>query len=45
MSIDVAKLPDLIRNRKQQVRLQIGDIERVLPALAHFPLPTIDIVE
>src|SRR3989337_1947280 len=30
MSIDVTKLPELIRDRKRQVRLQIGDVERIL---------------
>jgi len=30
MSIDASKLPDLIRDRKRQVRTQIGDVERIL---------------
>ena len=30
MSIDVSKLPELIRTRKQQIRGSIGDIERIL---------------
>jgi uncharacterized protein DUF1479 len=30
MGIDVSKLPELIRNKKQEVRRTIGDIERVL---------------
>jgi hypothetical protein len=30
MSIDVAKLPELIRNKKRQARLRIGDVERIL---------------
>ena len=30
MSIDVTKLPELIRNKKRQVALQIGDVEKVL---------------
>jgi hypothetical protein len=30
MSIDVSKLPELIRNKKQEVRRMIGDVEKVL---------------
>ena len=30
MSVDVAKLPELIRNKKRQVCAQIGDVEKVL---------------
>ena len=30
MSIDVTKLPELIRSKKRQVGLQIGDVEKVL---------------
>jgi Protein of unknown function (DUF1479) len=30
MSIDVAKLPELIRNKKRQVRLNLSNIDRVL---------------
>src|SRR5262249_4624004 len=30
MSIDTTKLPELIRQRKQHVRGQIGDVEQVL---------------
>jgi hypothetical protein len=30
MSIDVTKLPELIRDKKRQVRLQVGDVVRVL---------------
>jgi hypothetical protein len=30
MSIDVAKLPELIRNKKRQAKARIGDVEKIL---------------
>ncbi len=30
MSVDVTKLPELIRNRKNKVRAQIGDVDKIL---------------
>jgi hypothetical protein len=33
MSVDVAKLPDLIRDKKRQAKSQIGDVDKVLKAI------------
>ena len=34
MSVDVSRLPDLIRDKKRQARSQIGDVDKVLKEIA-----------
>ena len=44
MSVDVSKLPDLIRQKKRQVRSQIGDVDKVLAEIeADFAAEVTDI--
>ena len=42
MSIDVSRLPELIRNKKRQVRARIGDVEALL---AHIEADLLEDIE